>query len=151
MIFNVIINCASIFLKPEYQRYHPLGLPTSRAQNCSLAPIGSGRLFYVFYGKSERAGAYYRNRKWEAKDFEKVCHPASRASFYLLLDRGGEKEALPDLRQSFEVAASRTSGLVNLVSSHQTGFLCATIYLYVHNRTRCTKQTAIRPGFNAVS
>ena len=31
------------------------------------------------------------------------------------LDRGGEKEALPESRQSFEVAAARTSELVSLV------------------------------------
>ena len=35
--------------------------------------------------------------------------------------------------------------------SHQAGFLCATIHLYLHNRARCTKQTDIRPGFDAVS
>ena len=62
-----------------------------------------------------------------------------------------EQEALPKLRQSFEVAAARTSGLVNLVFSRQTGFLCATIRLYVHNRARCTKRMDIRPGFEAVS
>ena len=55
------------------------------------------------------------------------------------------------MRQSFEVAAARTSGLVNLVFSRQTGFLCATIRLYVHNRARCTKRMDIRPGFEAVS
>ena len=37
--------------------------------------------------------------------------PACERNFlYLLLDRGGEKEALPKLRQSFEVAAARTRG-----------------------------------------
>ena len=34
----------------------------------------------------------------------------------------GGKEALPESRQSFEVAAARTFGLVNLVFSRQTGF-----------------------------
>ena len=38
----------------------------------------------------------------------------SKASFYLL-ERVAEKEALPQLRQAFEVAESQTSGLVNLV------------------------------------
>ena len=38
-----------------------------------------------------------------------------------------------------------------ILFSHQTGFQCATIHLYLHNRTRCTKQTDIRPGFDAVS
>ena len=34
----------------------------------------------------------------------------------------GEKEALPESRQTFEVAATRTFGLVNLVLSCQTSF-----------------------------
>ena len=34
-----------------------------------------------------------------------------------------EKKALPESRQAFEVAAAQTSGLVNLVSSRQTGFI----------------------------
>ena len=49
-------------------------------------------------------------------------HHASRASFCLLLDRGGEKKALPESRQAFDVAAARTSRLVNLVFSRQTSF-----------------------------
>ena len=36
--------------------------------------------------------------------------PCERNFLYLLLDRGGEKEALPILRQSFEVAAALTRG-----------------------------------------
>ena len=34
-----------------------------------------------------------------------------------------EKKAPPESRQAFEVAAAQTSGLVNLVSSRQTGFI----------------------------
>ena len=34
-----------------------------------------------------------------------------------------EKKALPESRQAFEVAAAQTSGLINLVSSRQTGFI----------------------------
>ena len=49
------------------------------------------------------------------------CHPASRAYFCLLF-WGGEKDALPESHQAFEVAASRTPGLVNLAFSRQTGF-----------------------------
>ena len=56
-------------------------------------------------------------------------HPASRASFCLFLYWGGEKEALPELRQLFEAAAARTSGLVNLVFSRQTGFSSASVSL----------------------
>ena len=43
-------------------------------------------------------------------------HPAIRAS----LDEE-EKKALPESRQTFQVAAARTSGLNNLVFSRQTG------------------------------
>ena len=53
-----------------------------------------------------------------------IPHLASRTSF-CLLECGGEKEALPESRQTFEVAAARTSGLVNLVFSRQTGFFGA--------------------------
>ena len=47
-------------------------------------------------------------------------HPARRTSLCVLLDREGEKEALPESRQAFQVAAARISGLVNLVFSRQT-------------------------------
>ena len=48
-----------------------------------------------------------------------IPHPASRTSF-CLLECGGKKDALPESRQTFEVAAAQTSGLVNLVFSRQT-------------------------------
>ena len=47
--------------------------------------------------------------------------PANLASF-CLLQRGGKKEARPESRQTLEIAAAQTSGLVNLVFSRQTGF-----------------------------
>ena len=56
-------------------------------------------------------------------------HAASRASFCLFLYWGEEKEALPESRQLFEAAAARTSGLVNLVFSRQTGFSSASVNL----------------------
>ena len=37
--------------------------------------------------------------------------PASKASICLLLDQGGEKQALPESHQSFEVTFAQTSGL----------------------------------------
>ena len=40
----------------------------------------------------------------------------------LPFDSRGEKEALTESHQAFEIAAARTSGLVNLVSFRQTGF-----------------------------
>lgn len=46
-------------------------------------------------------------------------HPANRASFCFLI---GKKKALLESCQTFAVAAAETSGLVNLVSSCQTGF-----------------------------
>ena len=61
----------------------------------------------------------------------KQLHPASRASSCLFLYWGGEKEALPESRQLFEAAAARTSGLVNLVFSRQTGFSSASIRLVI--------------------
>ena len=43
-------------------------------------------------------------------------HLASRASFFVfLINRGGEKETLPESRQTFKVAKAPTSGLVNPV------------------------------------
>ena len=63
---------------------------------------------------------------------QNLDHPASRASFYLFLYRGGEKEALPESRQLFEAAAARTSGLVSLVFSRQTGFSSANIRLVIN-------------------
>ena len=53
----------------------------------------------------------------------KFCfRPPLEQSLFCLLDRGGEKQALPVSRQTFEVATAQTSGLVNLVISHQTDF-----------------------------
>ena len=56
-------------------------------------------------------------------------HPSSRASF-CLLDRGGEKQALPVSCETFEVTTAQTSGLVNLVISHQTAFFFVRASLY---------------------
>ena len=51
----------------------------------------------------------------------KFCfRPPFEQSLVCLLDRGGETQALPVSRQTLEVAAAQTSGLVNLVISHQT-------------------------------
>ena len=61
-----------------------LDLPTSRGQIFSRARSASGRFFMFSAAKANqrakpRAEANYRNRKWEAKDFEKVY-----LLFYLL-------------------------------------------------------------------
>ena len=48
-------------------------------------------------------------------------YPSSSASFCFLA-RGGEKDAQPESRQTFEVAAGQASGPVNLVLSRQTIF-----------------------------
>ena len=57
------------------------------------------------------------------KKKKKLVHtyPASRASL-CLLDQGVEKKTLSESRQDFEVTATRTSGLVDLVFSRQTSF-----------------------------
>ena len=54
----------------------------------------------------------------------------SRAPFCLLLDREGEKEALAESRQAFEVTVARTE-LVSLIFSHQTGFSTASIFVLI--------------------
>ena len=54
----------------------------------------------------------------------------SRASFCLLLDREGEKEALAESRQAFEVTVARTE-LVSLIFSCQTGFSTASIFVLI--------------------
>ena len=73
--------------------------------------------------------------KWKPYIFERgenhVKHLASRASFFRFPYWGGEKGALPELRQLFEAAAVGTSGLVNLVFSRQTGFSSASIRLVI--------------------
>ena len=62
-----------------------------------------------------------------------------------LIGWGGEKEALPESRQTFEVAAARTSGLNNLVLCRQTSFfrVWASIYIWTngHNRAGWSKRT----------
>ena len=61
-----------------------------------------------------------------------IPHPATRTSF-CLLECGGEKEALPESCQTFEVAAAQTSGLVNLVFSRQTVFFGASFpFIVIH-------------------
>ena len=49
--------------------------------------------------------------------------------FLILLEWAGEKEAPPELRQAFEVAAAQTSGPVNLALFCQSGLLSASICL----------------------
>ena len=56
------------------------------------------------------------------------CEQSLLLSFSLLRR---EKEALPESRQLFEAPAARTSGLVNLVFSRQTGFSSASIRLVI--------------------
>ena len=64
---------------PNYTIYKELIKNVLNLWDCSSSKFFTsakpGReIFYVYYGKSERerAGAYYRNRKWEAGDFEQV-------------------------------------------------------------------------------
>ena len=42
-----------------------------------------------------------------------------------------QKETLPELHQALEVTTAQTSALVNLVFSHQTGFIHCSIHLLI--------------------
>ena len=53
-------------------------------------------------------------------------------------------EALSAQSQSFEVAATRTSTLVNLVFSRETEFVREHALIDVHKRDHCTKRKEIR-------
>ena len=53
-------------------------------------------------------------------------------------------EALSKSSQSFEVAATRTSALVNLVFSRETEFVREHAFIDVHNRDHWTKRKEIR-------
>ena len=66
-----------------------------------------------------------------------LAPPCEQSGFFcLLLDRGGEKETpRQQSRQTFDVTAARTFGIVNLVFSRQTGFLSASIRLLIN---RCS-------------
>ena len=83
-----------------------------------------------------------------------ILHPVCQA-FVCRLECRGEKGGLPESRQAFEVIEAWTSQLLNLVLSHKTGFQNVCIrYLrnqIGHNCACCTKDTAIRPGFESVS
>ena len=58
--------------------------------------------------------------------------PCKRPLFsFCLLEWGGERDALPEPRQAFDVAKFRTSWLVNLVFSCQTGFPSSIIGLLI--------------------
>ena len=59
-----------------------------------------------------------------------AIHPASSASF--CLDWGGEKQALPESCQTFEVAAARTSGLVNCVFECEYPFIDKPMVIIEH-------------------
>ena len=61
--------------RPDFPFRSSLDLPTSLAQIFSRARSARGRFFMFSAAKASeraRAGANYRNRKWEAKNFEKV-------------------------------------------------------------------------------
>ena len=83
-------------------------------------------------------------------------HPASRAFFYLL-DLGGEKEALPESRQTFEVTAAQTYGQVNLVLSRQTVFFFERVHPFIDkpivitNPTVASTRLLLKPGLETIS
>ena len=67
----------------------------------------------------------------------------------------GEKETLPKSCQTFKAAAAQTPGLVNLVSSRQTGFFECKHLFTKEPMTRecCSKRMPITgmPGFETIS
>ena len=80
----------------------------------------------------------------------------AESPFVLLKEEEKRRETLPESRKVFEVTAARISGLVNIVLSRQTivklfflFFKCE--HQFIDNQVRCTKRTAIRPGFKTVS
>ena len=65
------------------------------------------------------------------KDVAIHIGPCKRGSFCLVRRRKGGV-ALPESRQSFEVAEARTFGLVNLAFSRQSGLRSASICLLIN-------------------
>ena len=84
-----------------------------------------------------------------------MLHPSSTKVSFCFLEWGGEKGALPESRQAFKVVAAQTSGLVNLVSSRQTGFFkCEHPFIDKtddHNWACSIKRTAFWPEFKTVT
>ena len=73
-------------------------------------------------------------REWLAKfQYLFICweHYPARRAIFCILEWGGQTEALPLSRQTFEVTEARTNGLVNLVVFRQTGFSSASIRLFI--------------------
>ena len=71
---QIVYGRAYADVTTKISRMH-VDLPTSGLKFFSRARSGSGRFFNLFCGESEErsgAGANYRNRRWEAKDFKKV-------------------------------------------------------------------------------
>ena len=73
-------------------------------------------------------------------------HPTNRASSFCLFEWGGEKEALPESRQTFEVTATQTSEQINLLSNRVIRVRVRAIWeTDGHNRASCSKCSAIIP------
>ena len=85
----------------------------------------------------------------------KAIHTASKASI-CLLEWGGEKEALTESRQTFEVTPSQTSRLVNLIPSRQTVFFeyedpFIDRVMIITETAVANMHAAIRPGLETIS
>ena len=74
---------------------------------------------------------------------------------FLLSSLPRRKRGSAQSRQAFEAAAAQTSGVVNLFFSFSNYFPSTSIRLMVnrvcYRRARCSKHTAIRPGFKYIS
>ena len=79
----------------------------------------------VFLSSHQRISWNWRSRQVSLylSNLTVTLLPCKRPLFsFCLLEWGGERDALPEPRQAFDVAKFRTSWLVNLVFSCQTGF-----------------------------
>ena len=105
------------------------------------------------------AHAHERSYLIHAESFSSIFFFSPREqSLFCLLDWGGEKEALPESRQTFEVTAAQTYGLVNLVISRQTVFFffeCMHPFIdkpmVITDPTVASTRLLLKPGLESIS
>ena len=109
----------------------------------------------VFLSSHQRISWNWRSRQVSSylSNLTVTLLPCKRPLFsFCLLEWGGERDALPEPRQAFDVAKFRTSWLVNLVFSCQTGFPSSIIGLLIELYNPMYHANGyIRPGFRTVS
>jgi len=108
----------------------------------------------IFLSSHQRISWNWRSRQVSSylRNLTFTLLPCKRPLFsFCLLEWGGETDALPEPRQAFDVAKSRTSWLVNLVFSCQSGFPSSIIGLLIELNPLYQANGYIRPGFRTVS